>query len=580
MSVPMSPELDAQLKGEKNLNKSAKDIFGRLLGPPGGQGGFLYAKLNGLMGTLSKPLSSVQSSRVKITALEVLTKASETYQEWLQANNKIADTVSTIPLTGPDASGVEISAAETHLTSIVTAQQQISLTISARYDTFTEQINELLQSFDLTNDMVLAGKPLSSARLDTDGGDVPPLQGSINVNLPGLPAKLEWGSSPSDLEKWFLRWDLWWNASYQGPSNPGRLVQMQRMYMSDEWLRVLSDVNWGSISPLALQNLMDAKLNIRFPPLKRTVRLLTDLKLAGSESPSQFLERVGREMRSGGIGIQPHINLTWERLLIILVVKGLPNNFQIELLKRFDTLECTIENLTRFLDTLSQSKSLGGEVHIIKKNSPPHKPVTKSNLEGCKKCKGTDSRHLEEVKKNSGVCIRKPCDVCKRFFHTAATCWKNPASPSFRGSGSINRLGNSAQSSQVAPNITPPLSQEIPTFEYEGTVQTISPNTPRITVNISQGGKQLGTSPLLCDSGSTVNIVSLSFAREKHLELVKVNSANFSLSAANGGFLSVEFTTEVDLELPNSEHVQRVSLLVSPDLQASKLSGRDDQRSN
>ena len=123
MSVPMAPELDAQLKAEKHLNKVAKDIFGRLLGPPGGQGGFLYSKLNGLMGTLSKPLSAAQSSRVKQTALEVLTKASETYQEWLLANNKIADSVSTIPLTGSDASGVEISAAETHLTSIVTAQQ-------------------------------------------------------------------------------------------------------------------------------------------------------------------------------------------------------------------------------------------------------------------------------------------------------------------------------------------------------------------------------------------------------------------------------------------------------------------------
>ena len=105
---------------------------------------------------------------------------------------------------------------------------------------------------------------------------------------------------------------------------------------------------------------MDAKLNIRFPPLKRTVKLLTELKLNGSENPSQFLERVGREMRSGGIGEQPNINLNWERLLIILVVKGLPNNFQIELLKRFDTLECTLENLTQFVDTLSQSKSVGG----------------------------------------------------------------------------------------------------------------------------------------------------------------------------------------------------------------------------
>ena len=249
MTVPMTAELETQLAGEKALNKVAKDIFGRLLGPPGGTGGFLYAKLNGLIETLTKPLSPLQSTRVKVTALEVLTKAAETYNEWLAANDQIANTVSTIPLTGADVSGAEVSAAETHLTNIVTAQQQISLTITSRYDDFVQKINSLLQMVDLSNEMVLASKPIHSSRLDTEGGEVPPLQGRLNVNLPGLPAKLEWGANPSELANWFLRWDLWWNAAYLGAPNPGQLVQMQRMYLSDEWLRILSNVNWCSISP-------------------------------------------------------------------------------------------------------------------------------------------------------------------------------------------------------------------------------------------------------------------------------------------------------------------------------------------
>ena len=114
MTVPVSAELETQLAGEKALNKAAKDLFGRLLGPSGGTGGLLYSKLNGLIETLTKPISPLQSTRVKAIALEVLTKAAETYNEWLAANDQIATTVSTIPLSGAD-----VSAAETHLTNIV-----------------------------------------------------------------------------------------------------------------------------------------------------------------------------------------------------------------------------------------------------------------------------------------------------------------------------------------------------------------------------------------------------------------------------------------------------------------------------
>ena len=151
MTVPVSDELETQLAGEKALNKASKDLFGRLLGPSGGTGGLLYGKINGLKGSLTKPLSPLQSQRVKTAALEVLTTASETYNGWLSANEQIATTVSTIPLSGTD-----VSAAETHLVNIVNSQQQISLGITSRYDEFVSKVNALLQLVDLSVEMVRA----------------------------------------------------------------------------------------------------------------------------------------------------------------------------------------------------------------------------------------------------------------------------------------------------------------------------------------------------------------------------------------------------------------------------------------
>ena len=65
-------------------------------------------------------------------------------------------------------------------------------------------------------------------------------------------------------------------------------------------------------------------------------------------------------MKLGGIGQLPNINLNWDRLMVVLCMKGLPVHIQIKILKKFDTTECSIHDLSRFLDTLSTSKALGG----------------------------------------------------------------------------------------------------------------------------------------------------------------------------------------------------------------------------
>ena len=117
-----------QLEGKKALNKSSKEIFGRLLGPLEGgvnEGGdLLYAKVLGQVETMTKPLTSSQIDRVTSCVKQVLDSAFHTYTSWLQANDQILDTLSTLPLTEgatPDD--------EANLVDIVKKQIAISLII-------------------------------------------------------------------------------------------------------------------------------------------------------------------------------------------------------------------------------------------------------------------------------------------------------------------------------------------------------------------------------------------------------------------------------------------------------------------
>ena len=92
MTVHISEAVKLQLEGEKALNKSSKDVFGRLLGPEKGGGGLLYAKIFGQVGTLVKPLTSTQVDRITSSVIEVLDSAFQTYNSWLQANEQISKT--------------------------------------------------------------------------------------------------------------------------------------------------------------------------------------------------------------------------------------------------------------------------------------------------------------------------------------------------------------------------------------------------------------------------------------------------------------------------------------------------------
>ena len=103
---------------------------------------------------------------------------------------------------------------------------------------------------------------------------------------------------------------------------------------------------------------MDNKLDNLFPPLKRTVHLLTSLKTNLQESHIQYMERVKTAMLTGGVGCRASFYLSWDKLIIILTIKGLSNANQCEILCCFDTFHISMDNLIKFLLTLAPQESL------------------------------------------------------------------------------------------------------------------------------------------------------------------------------------------------------------------------------
>ena len=72
--------------------------------------------------------------------------------------------------------------------------------------------------------------------------------------------------------------------------------------------------------------------------------LLTSLKKAPHESHVQFLERAQKKMLTSGVGSKHQFSLDWDKLLIVLILKGLPVGDQNKILERFDTLEVSLTN--------------------------------------------------------------------------------------------------------------------------------------------------------------------------------------------------------------------------------------------
>ena len=88
-----------------------------------------------------------------------------------------------------------------------------SLVITACYDKFIGKVDELLQTVDLSVELVRKSNMSAPITGGASGSllvpDVP-IQGKLNSSLPGIPTELEWGGDPTELSNWFLRWRLWW----------------------------------------------------------------------------------------------------------------------------------------------------------------------------------------------------------------------------------------------------------------------------------------------------------------------------------------------------------------------------------
>ena len=98
--------------------------------------------------------------------------------------------------------------------------------------------------------------------------------------------------------------------------------------ISEDGRKTLSNYDWNAGLMQNLYKLMDLKLKVLFLPLKRILNLLNSLRKAPQETHVQYMERVKNSMLTGGIGSISVFSLTWDRLLIVLILKGLPNSDQ------------------------------------------------------------------------------------------------------------------------------------------------------------------------------------------------------------------------------------------------------------
>ena len=120
-----------------------------------------------------------------------------------------------------------------------------------------------------------------------------------------------------------------------------QLLSLVKVNLSEEWRNATTDLNWDRGTMKGLYSLMDLKLEIYWPSLKRIVDLLTSLKKAPHESHIQFLERVQKKMLTGGVGSKNNFSLDWDKLLIVLILKGLPVGDTRNLLK------CLLKDFSR-----------------------------------------------------------------------------------------------------------------------------------------------------------------------------------------------------------------------------------------
>ena len=82
-------------------------------------------------------------------------------------------------------------------------------------------------------------------------------------------------------------------------------------------------VDWDVVDEKSLYELMDQELKLQHPDLKRYVDFMRKLPISASESPNEFGVCIKEDMEVGGIECQDNFTLTWKRLSVALIIKGL-----------------------------------------------------------------------------------------------------------------------------------------------------------------------------------------------------------------------------------------------------------------
>ena len=93
------------------------------------------------------------------------------------------------------------------------------------------------------------------------------------------PGPLDWGCNPSVLLDWLQGWREYWDVNWMGgTTNDLQLIKLIKVNLPEEWRIALSDFDWDNQTVQQLYECIDAKLNVYWPPLKRTINLMTSLK--------------------------------------------------------------------------------------------------------------------------------------------------------------------------------------------------------------------------------------------------------------------------------------------------------------
>ena len=79
-----------------------------------------------------------------------------------------------------------------------------------------------------------------------------------------------------------------------------QLLSLVKVNLSKDWHNATTGFDLDQGTMKTLYSLMDLKLEVYWPSLKRIVDLLTSLKKAPHESHIQFLERAQKKMPTGG----------------------------------------------------------------------------------------------------------------------------------------------------------------------------------------------------------------------------------------------------------------------------------------